>query len=163
MNNSDPLLNPEGGDGVWRADIEPALDHLMMRILERENVQRAWERVKSNKGAPGSDGMTLDDFPAYAREHWSEIRQSLSRWQLPTAPGAAGGDSQAARQRRAKPRCALCGRPGDPTSHLTSAHRRLFDPDFSESSFGSRPKALCSWSNPAKLRAFDQVRLSIRG
>lgn len=77
MNNSDPLLNPEGGDGVWCADIEPALDNLMERILERENVQRAWERVKSNKEAPGSDGMTLEDFPAYAREHWSEIRQSL--------------------------------------------------------------------------------------
>ena len=41
MNNSDPLLNPDGGDGVWRADIEPALDSLMMRILERDNVQRA--------------------------------------------------------------------------------------------------------------------------
>jgi RNA-directed DNA polymerase len=77
MNNSDPLLNPEGGDVVWRADIAPALAPLMMRILERDNEQRAWERVKSNKGAPGSDGMTLEDFPAYAREHGSEMRQSL--------------------------------------------------------------------------------------
>lgn len=51
-------MNPDGGDGAWRADLEPALDNLMARILERENVKRAWERVKSNKGAPGSDGMT---------------------------------------------------------------------------------------------------------
>ncbi|UBF28231.1 hypothetical protein K9N68_10305 [Kovacikia minuta CCNUW1] len=70
-------MNPDGGDGVWRADREPALDNLMARILERDNVKRAWERVKSNKGAPGSAGMTLSDFPAYAREHWGEIRQSL--------------------------------------------------------------------------------------
>lgn len=77
MNNSDPSVNPFGGDGVWRADIEPALDNLMERIIERSNVQRAWARVKSNQGAPGSDGMTLEDFPAHAREHWSEIRQSL--------------------------------------------------------------------------------------
>ena len=76
MNNSNSSMNPEGGDGVWRADREPALDNLMARILERDNVQRAWQRVKSNQGAPGSDGMTLEDFPAYAREHWSEIRQS---------------------------------------------------------------------------------------
>lgn len=77
MNNSDPSMNLARGDEVWRADIQPALDNLMERILERDNVKRAWERVKSNKGAPGSDGMTLEDFPAYARVHWSEIRQSL--------------------------------------------------------------------------------------
>ncbi len=77
MNNSDSSLNPDGGDGVWRADREPALDNLMARILARDNVQTAWKRVKSNNGAPGSDGMTIDDFPADAREHWQEIRQSL--------------------------------------------------------------------------------------
>lgn len=77
MNNSDLLMNLDRGDGVWRADIEPALDNLMERILERDNVQRAWQRVKSNQGAPGSDGMSLEDFPAYARAHWNEIRQSL--------------------------------------------------------------------------------------
>ncbi len=49
----------------------------MEPIIERNNGQRAWERVKLNNGAPGSDGMSWDDFPAYAREHWSEIRQSL--------------------------------------------------------------------------------------
>jgi RNA-directed DNA polymerase len=59
------------GDGLWRSDMEPALDSLMARILARDNVQRAWARVKSNQGAPGSDGMTLADFPVYARAHWA--------------------------------------------------------------------------------------------
>jgi RNA-directed DNA polymerase len=68
MNHSSSSMNPEGGDGAWRDDSKPALDNLMARILERDNVKRAWERVKSNKGAPGSDGMSLEDFPAYARE-----------------------------------------------------------------------------------------------
>ena len=77
MNNSDSSMNPDGGDVVWRADKEPALDNLMTRIIERDNVRKAWQRVKSNKGAPGSDGMSLEDFPVYAREHWQEIRQSL--------------------------------------------------------------------------------------
>jgi RNA-directed DNA polymerase len=54
-----------------------AKDSLMERILERNNVLSAWQRVQSNKGAPGSDGMTLEDFPAYARDHWPEIHQSL--------------------------------------------------------------------------------------
>jgi RNA-directed DNA polymerase len=50
MNNSDSLMNLDRGDEVWRDDRKPALDNLMMRILERDNVKRAWERVKSNQG-----------------------------------------------------------------------------------------------------------------
>lgn len=139
MNNSDPLLNPDGGDVVWRADREPALDNLMERIIERSNVQRAWERVKSNKGAPGSDGMTLDDFPAYAREHWSEIRQSLR-----------DGSYQPRPVRRVvipKPRGKGERKLGVPCvvdrviqQAILQVLSPLFDPDFSESSFGSRPK-----------------------
>jgi RNA-directed DNA polymerase len=63
--------------GFGALDKMPALDNLMERILSRENMQQAWVRVRSNQGAPGSDGMSLEDFPAYACEHWSEIRQSL--------------------------------------------------------------------------------------
>ncbi len=70
-------MNLDRGDGVWRTSTEPALDNLMERVLERNNVYQAWMRVRSNRGAPGSDGMSLDDFPDYARKHWSEIRQSL--------------------------------------------------------------------------------------
>jgi RNA-directed DNA polymerase len=73
-------MNPDGGDGVWRADREPALDNLMARIIERSNVKKASERVKSNQGTPSSAGMGLEDFPAYAREHWQAIRQSLLNW-----------------------------------------------------------------------------------
>jgi RNA-directed DNA polymerase len=47
---------PGGGDGAWRDDIKPALDNLMARILERDNVKRAWERVKSNQGRPAVTG-----------------------------------------------------------------------------------------------------------
>jgi RNA-directed DNA polymerase len=77
MNNSNSLLNLATGDEDWREGRQPALDNLMERILARNNVQQAWRRVKSNKGAPGSDEMTLENFPAYAQDHWPEIRQSL--------------------------------------------------------------------------------------
>ncbi len=57
---------------------QPALSiNLFERMLESENMHRAWKRVKANKGAPGIDGMTIQEFPAFAREQWSNIRQSL--------------------------------------------------------------------------------------
>ncbi|WP_155834877.1 hypothetical protein [Leptolyngbya sp. PCC 6406] len=58
--------------------MQPALEtNLMERILAPENLHRAWKQVKFNKGAPGIDGMVLDEFASYARLHWDEIRQSL--------------------------------------------------------------------------------------
>ncbi len=52
-------------------------EHLLERILSPENMQRAWKRVKENKGAPGVDKMTIDKMPEYLREHWKEIRESV--------------------------------------------------------------------------------------
>ena len=63
MENSDVLVNPFGGETDVRGAIEPALEtNLMERILDSENLHRAWKQVKSNQGAPGIDGMVLDDF-----------------------------------------------------------------------------------------------------
>ncbi|KAM3092391.1 hypothetical protein ACKFKF_31445 [Phormidesmis sp. 146-12] len=138
MNNSDASMNPDGGDRVWRADTEPALDNLMARILERNNVQRAWERVKSNKGAPGSDGMSLEDFPAYAREHWQEIRQSLHDGSYQPRPVRRGVIP--------KPRGKGERKLGVPCvvdrviqQAILQVLTPIFDPAFSESSYGSRP------------------------
>lgn len=78
MENSDVSMNLSGGETAVRGTIEPALEtNLMERILISENLHRAWKQVRSNQGAPGIDGMSLEDFPAYARDHWQEIRQSL--------------------------------------------------------------------------------------
>lgn len=38
-------------------------DHLLERILSRENMQRAWKRVQANKGAPGIDGLSIEGSP----------------------------------------------------------------------------------------------------
>ena len=48
---------------MGRGAEQPALhDDLMERVLARENLQRAWKRVKSNKGAPGVDGMAIEEL-----------------------------------------------------------------------------------------------------
>jgi len=52
-------------------------DDLLERMLTPENLRHAWYQVKANHGAPGVDGMTIEEFPAFAREHWPSIRQAV--------------------------------------------------------------------------------------
>ncbi|MFW2134643.1 group II intron reverse transcriptase/maturase, partial [Ectothiorhodospira haloalkaliphila] len=52
-------------------------DDLMERGLASENMRRAWKRVKANRGAPGVDGMHIEDFPEFARSNLPVIRQAL--------------------------------------------------------------------------------------
>ena len=49
----------------------------MAAIVERENLRKALARVKRNRGAAGVDGMSVDDLPAYLKEHWLTIRAQL--------------------------------------------------------------------------------------
>lgn len=49
----------------------------MERIAAADNLRRAWRQVRNNRGAPGIDGMRIEDFPDYARGHWPAIRQAL--------------------------------------------------------------------------------------
>jgi group II intron reverse transcriptase/maturase len=50
---------------------------LLARVLERDNLRRALKQVRQNKGAPGIDGMTVDDLPEYLRHHWPALRTQL--------------------------------------------------------------------------------------
>jgi len=52
-------------------------DGLMERVVERSNLLTALKRVKSNKGSPGVDGMTVGELSAHLKEHWQEIREQL--------------------------------------------------------------------------------------
>jgi len=122
-----------------RRVVEPPdpTDHLLEQILSRENMQKAWKRVKANKGKPGIDHMSVDDFPEFARSHWEGIRDSLfsgTYQPLPVKrveiPKATGGT-----------------RPlGIPTvidrviqQSINQALMPIFDPGFSEFSYGFRP------------------------
>ena len=58
----------------------PALaEQLMEEVCDRGNLERAWKRVRSNKGSPGVDGMTIDAAKDYLREHWPNIRLDCLR------------------------------------------------------------------------------------
>src|SRR6476660_1763824 len=49
----------------------------MESIVERNNMRRALEQVRRNKGAPGTDGMTVDALVSHLKEHWPTIRAQL--------------------------------------------------------------------------------------
>ena len=54
-------------DEFQRTGKEPALlNNLLEKVLSPENIQIDWMKVRSNKGAPGIDKMTIEEFPAYA-------------------------------------------------------------------------------------------------
>ena len=50
---------------------------LLEEVLRRENLRQAYHRVRSNGGAPGVDGMTVQALPAYLQQEWPRIREQL--------------------------------------------------------------------------------------
>ena len=56
----------------------PAIgESLMEEVCERENLEQAWHRVRSNQGSSGVDGRTIDETRDYLREHWPTFREQL--------------------------------------------------------------------------------------
>src|SRR5215467_6142978 len=49
----------------------------MEAVVERENLKKALAQVKRNKGAPGIDGMTVEDLGPYLKDNWLTIRAQL--------------------------------------------------------------------------------------
>jgi len=50
---------------------------LLERILSRENLNKAYKRVRANKGAPGIDGMTVEDALPWLQQHRTELLDSI--------------------------------------------------------------------------------------
>ena len=62
---------------LWQLEHGTSSDDLLEQILLPENLKKAWLRVKANGGAAGADGMTIAQFPAFARQHWQRIHSRL--------------------------------------------------------------------------------------
>jgi RNA-directed DNA polymerase len=130
---------PTGGDVIQRGDMKPAFsDDLFERVFQRNNLYRAWKRVRANKGAAGIDGMTIDEFPAWATAGgWTSVMNKLGTGRYQPAP--------VRRVHIDKPDGGT--RPlGIPTvidrviqQAIAQLLTPLFDPDFSSHSFGFRP------------------------
>jgi len=136
--SSHNIKKPNGGVTMRRVMEQPdPNENLLERVLSRDNVQKAWKRVKANKGVPGIDQMSIEDFPEFARAQWSSIRDSLM----------AGTYQPSPVKRVEIPKPTGGTRPlGIPTvldrliqQAMYQVMMPIFDPDFSEFSYGFRP------------------------
>jgi RNA-directed DNA polymerase len=76
--SSETTMSPLGGVDSRHVMDRCSLDSITVaQVLERENLQKAWKQVKVNKGAPGIDGMSVEEFPEYAFTHWEGIKTAL--------------------------------------------------------------------------------------
>lgn len=108
----------------------------MEAVVERENMMAAYKRVMANQGAPGADGMTVEELKAYLGAHWPRIRKELLEGRYIPQPALAveipkpGGGVR---------------KLGIPTvidrliqQAIHQVMEPFFDKDFSESSYGFR-------------------------
>ena len=121
---------------------QPALslfpETLMGAVVDTANMETAWRNVKANRGAPGPDGITIAEFPDWFRPRWPDIRQQLlDGTYRPDPVRRKTIDKPDGGQR-------LLGIPNVQERLIQQAIVQvltpLFDPNFSESSFGFRPK-----------------------
>ena len=61
---------------IWK-EKDSARPELLEKILYKDNLNRAYKRVKANRGAPGIDGITVDEIAAYLRENQEAIIERI--------------------------------------------------------------------------------------
>ena len=113
-------------------------EKLMEQIVEPANIEQAWKNVRANRGAPGPDGITIAAFPEVFRSQWPTIRQQLLDGTYQPLPA----------RRKSIPKEDGSERHlGIPNilerliqQSIMQILTPIFDPGFSESSFGFRPR-----------------------
>lgn len=63
---------------IWK-ERGGAQPELLEKILHKDNLNRAFKRVTANKGAPGIDGITVDEIGAYLRENQQAIIERIKK------------------------------------------------------------------------------------
>ena len=119
-------------------DQQPALSKdLLERVLSPANLHAAWKQVRRNKEALGVDGITIEGYPQWARQHWAAARRALERSYCMPQP--------VRRVEIPKPTGGV-RLPGVPTvddrviqQAIAQVLTPIIDPTFSEASHGFRP------------------------
>ena len=110
---------------------------LMEAILDRNNLNRAYQRVKRNRGAAGIDGMTVEEALPWLKEHKGELLQNIREGSYMPSP--------VRRKEIPKPDGGV-RKLGIPTvvdrviqQAIAQKLQSIWEPLFSDSSYGYRP------------------------
>ena len=76
---------PRSFNRIWK-ERDSAQPKLLEAILYKDNFNRAYKRVKANKGAPGIDGMTIEEALPYLKEHQQELTDRIYRGKYTPSP-----------------------------------------------------------------------------
>ena len=114
---------------IWK-ERDRAEPDILGKILNKDNLNRAYKRVKANKGAPGVDGMTIEAALPWLKEHNHELIERMRKGKYTPSP-----------VRRVE-----IPKLGIPTvidriiqQAMTQQLTPVFEPLFSDDSFGYRP------------------------
>jgi len=159
--------HPEGSQRNWREEglgassdtatrdnSEPEAEQLLEAVVERKNMWLALKQVERNSGAAGVDNMTVAQLRDYLREHWLRIKEELLAGSYQPQP--------VLKVEIPKPGGKGMRMLGIPTvvdrliqQALHQVLSPLFEPHFSESSYGFRPRRS---AQQAVLKARQYVR-----
>lgn len=112
---------------------------LLEQILQKENLNRAFKKVKSNKGSAGVDGMDVEGLLTYLKKHGGELNQQILKGKYKPNPVRR---VEIPKEEKGKVR-----KLGIPTvidrvyqQAVAQVLTPIFEKQFSENSFGFRPK-----------------------
>lgn len=114
---------------------------LMEKILDKDNMNEAFKRVKKNKGSHGIDGLTIDELQKYLKEHGEHLRKEILEGKYTPIPVRRVEIPKDNGKKR---------KLGIPTvvdrviqQAMTQVLSPIFEKTFSDNSFGFRPKRSC--------------------
>ena len=136
-----------------------AMSELLEKILSDENMKLAQKRVYANKGASGVDGVTVQELEEYLKENWTSIKQGIRERKYKPQPVLRVEIPKPSGEKR---------KLGIPTvvdrtiqQAMVQVLSPMFEPTFSENSYGFRPGRSCEQAILKLLDYFNQGYLWI--
>lgn len=152
-------LETEGIAGV-RSGVSPqcmeksGAGFLLAKVLDRDNLNLAYKRVKAKKGAPGVDGMTVEELLPFLKAHGAELIAGISTGNYTPRPVKRVEIPKPDGGKR---------RLGIPTVidrmiqlAIAQVLEPIFEPSFSDSSFGFRPNRNAHQAAERARRYYDE-------